>query len=114
MTEVAATNGTATKTPEPTCLDLPKAAFAARKKAPTVQEITGVVTKYLKEDEKVKAAEAVLEKAKAARTEVCKEVVALRGMGIVNTKTRGTGRIMARSDSAWIAFSSSDEEQLDV
>jgi hypothetical protein len=114
--ETQQTNGTTPATTEkaPNCLDLALASFRARKKPPTVQEVTAVVTKYLKADELVKKAEAELEKVKAARTEVTKEIVAVRGMGIVNTKTRGTGRVMARSDSAWIAFSSSDEEQLDI
>lgn len=103
-----------TKVKEPSCLDLANAAFKARKKPPTVPEITAAVTKYLKADELVKKAEAELEKVKAARTEVTKEIVSVRGMGIVNTKTRGAGRLMARGQSAWIAFSSSDEEQLDI
>lgn len=118
--ETQTTNGNANGTTSPkaekgpNCLDLAVAAFKARKKPPTVQEVTAAVTKYLKADELVKKAEAELEKVKASRTETTKEIVAVRGMGIVNTKTRGTGRLMARGDSAWIAFSSSDEEQLDI
>ncbi len=108
------TNGAVEKPKEPSCLVLALSTFAARKKAATVQETTAAVTKYLKVDETVKKAEAELEKAKAARTEATKEIVAIRGQGVVNTKTRGAGRIMARGETAWIGFSSSDEEQLDI
>lgn len=114
MSEVTETNGATPTVKGPSCLDLANSTFKARKKAATVVEVTAALSKYLKADDAVKAQEEVLEKAKAARTEAAKEVVATRGPGAVSTKTRGTGRIMARGDSAWIAFSTTDGETIDV
>ncbi len=114
MTEQTATNGATETQKLPSCLEPSVATFKARKKPATVVESTAAVSKYLKADEAVQKATHALEAAKAARTETTKEIVAVRGMGVVNTKTRGAGRLMARGETAWIAFSSSDEEQLDV
>lgn len=107
------TNG-ATEKVKSTFLDLAKETFEKRKAPAKDAEIVAVLTKYFKADDEVQALQKKLDEAKLKRTETCKEVVALRGMTRIKTKTRGIGQIINRGESAWINFGSVEGEALDL
>ncbi len=112
MTETIQTNGHATV--KSTILDGAKERFALKKGAPKDAEIKAAFQKYFAADDEVEKLQTQLTAAKAKRTAATQVVVETRGMTRVNTKTRGTGQIISRGESAWISFAKSDSEEIDV
>jgi hypothetical protein len=105
------TNGTqaAAKVKEPTCLEPSLALFKARKNPATTKEILAATQAYMKVQDEMDKAQAVVDELKIKRTAATQSLVALRGPSRMNTKSRGVGNITGRADTAWIAFLSSAE-----
>lgn len=111
-----ATNGNGaavTKVKEPTCLDKAKEIFASRKAPASTTDVTKALKEYMSiQDEMDKLTEQA-EALKVKRTAATQKLVELRGSTRVNSKTRGVGNVMARSDSAWLSFiATTDSEEI--
>jgi hypothetical protein len=104
MTNATNGNGATEESTKSTALDSSKERFKARKSPAPDKEVIAAVTAYFKADDKVSAAQAAVAEAMAERTQACKELVALRGAGQINTKSRGMGRVNARGDSCYLVF----------
>lgn len=109
MSENTATNGSADKVKAPTCLEGSLTRFKARKEKAKEADIGKALADYLKHDDAIRELQEKIEDLKLKRTEAAKELVALRGGGIIKSKVRGQGRIIARETTAWIAFESNAE-----
>lgn len=110
MSEASTTNGNGavTKVKEPTCLEGSVKRFEGRKDKAKDADISKALGAYMVVEDEIRALQDKIEDLKVKRTDATKEIVALRGMGRLKSKTKGTANIIARSDSAWLAFQSAE------
>lgn len=108
------TNGTQAAAPKTSILDAAKATFEARKTPAKPAELKGALEAYFKADDEIKALQDKMAALSAARTQATLSLVALRGTGRLDSKTRGTGQITARGDGAWILFMGATDATIDA
>jgi hypothetical protein len=101
-------NGVKIESEKSVVLDGAKDRFAKRDKPANEKEVKAALVAYFKADDEIKALQDKISDLNLKRTELTKEVVALRGASQVNIAGRGVGRVMARADSAWITFPTAD------
>lgn len=107
MSEIQ-TNGNGATEIKTTVLDGAKKRFEARKDKAKDVDVSKALTEYLKLEDAIREHQEKIEDLKMKRTDATKEIVALRGMGRLKSKAKGTGQIIARGEAAWIAFQTAE------